>query len=116
MPPDPCAAKQAAEGLGVTSEAPIKALILAERPELTLDSPKYTQSALQISRERGLEGMGRLPMLQAASALESRFPECVPQTVSGQGYSSREEFRDPTLLVTLLGTALSSGSNYPPAS
>ena len=31
-------AKPAAEGLGVTSEAPIKALILAELPELTLDS------------------------------------------------------------------------------
>ena len=31
-------AKQAAEGLGVTSEAPIKALVLVELPELTLDS------------------------------------------------------------------------------
>ena len=29
-------AKQAAEGLGVTSEAPIKSLILGELPELTL--------------------------------------------------------------------------------
>ena len=29
-------AKQAAEGVGVTSEAPIKALILAKLPELTL--------------------------------------------------------------------------------
>ena len=28
----------------MTSEAPIKALILAERPELTLDSPKYTEA------------------------------------------------------------------------
>ena len=37
-------AKQAAEGFGVTSEAPIKALILAELPELTLDSPKYTET------------------------------------------------------------------------
>ena len=37
-------AKQAAEHLGVTSEAPIKALILAELPELTLDSPKYTEA------------------------------------------------------------------------
>ena len=31
--------KQEDEGLRVTSEAPIKALILAELPELTLDSP-----------------------------------------------------------------------------
>ena len=37
-------AKQAAKGLGVTSEAPIKALILAELPELMLDSPKYTEA------------------------------------------------------------------------
>ena len=37
-------AKQAAEGLGVTSEAPIKALTLAELPELTLDSPKYIEA------------------------------------------------------------------------
>ena len=34
-------AKQAAEGLGVTSEAPIKALTVAELPELTLD---YTEA------------------------------------------------------------------------
>ena len=36
--------KQAAEGLGVTSEAPVKAFILVELPELTLDSPKYTEA------------------------------------------------------------------------
>ena len=36
--------KQAAEGLGVTSEAPIKALVLVELPELTLDSQKYTEA------------------------------------------------------------------------
>ena len=28
----------------ITSEAPIKALILAELPELTLESPKYTEA------------------------------------------------------------------------
>ena len=33
-------AKQAAKGLGVTSEAPIKALVLAEMLELRLDSPE----------------------------------------------------------------------------
>ena len=36
--------KQAAKGLRVTSEAPVKALILAELPELTLDYPKYTEA------------------------------------------------------------------------
>ena len=46
-------AKQAAEGLGVTSEAPIKALILAELPELTLDSPKYTEVQNQIAKAEG---------------------------------------------------------------
>ena len=46
-------AKQAAEGLGVTSEAPIKALILAELPELTVDSPKYTEAQNQLARAEG---------------------------------------------------------------
>ena len=49
-------AKQAAEGLGVTSESPIKALILAELPELTLDSPKYTEAQNQIAKaERAIK-------------------------------------------------------------
>ena len=43
-------AKQAAEGLGVTSEAPIKARVLAELPELTLDSPKYTEAQNQLAK------------------------------------------------------------------
>ena len=46
-------AKQADEGLGVASEAPIKALILAERPELTLDSPKYTEAQNQLAKAEG---------------------------------------------------------------
>ena len=37
-------AKQAAEGLGVTSEFPIKVLMLVELPELTLESPKYSEA------------------------------------------------------------------------
>ena len=49
-------AKQAAEGLGVTSEAPIKALILAELPELTVDSPKYTEAQNQLAKaERAIK-------------------------------------------------------------
>ena len=36
--------KQAAKGLGVTSESPIKVLVLAELPELTLGSPKYSEA------------------------------------------------------------------------
>ena len=45
--------KQAAEGLGVTNEAPIKALILAELPELTLDSPKYTEAQKRLAKAEG---------------------------------------------------------------
>ena len=36
--------KQAAAGLGVTSESPVKVLVLAELPELTLASPKYSEA------------------------------------------------------------------------
>ena len=43
----------AAEGLGVTSEAPVKALILAELLELTLDSPKYTEAQNQLAKAEG---------------------------------------------------------------
>ena len=46
-------AKQAAEGLGVTSEAPIKALILVELPELTLESPKYIEAQNQLAKVEG---------------------------------------------------------------
>ena len=46
-------AKQAAEGLGVTIEAPIKALILTELPELTLESPKYTEAQNQLAKSEG---------------------------------------------------------------
>ena len=45
--------KQAAKGLGVTSEAPVKALVLVELPELMLDSPKYTEAQNQLGKEEG---------------------------------------------------------------
>ena len=45
--------KQAAEGLGVTSGASIKALILKELPELTLESPKYTEAQNQVTKAEG---------------------------------------------------------------
>ena len=57
--------KQAAEGLGVTSEAPIKALILAELPEPTLDSPKFTEAQNQLAKVEGAieteKGWSELP-------------------------------------------------------
>ena len=45
--------KQAAEGLGVTSEAPIKVFIFAELSELTLDSPKYSETQNQLAKAEG---------------------------------------------------------------
>ena len=46
-------AKPAGDGLWVTSEAPIKALILAELPELTLDSPRHTEAQKQLVKAEG---------------------------------------------------------------
>ena len=46
-------AKQAAKGLGVTSEAPTKALVLAELPELTPESPKYPEAPNQLAKVEG---------------------------------------------------------------
>ena len=37
----------------MTSEAPIKALILAELPELTLDSLKYTEAQKKLAQAKG---------------------------------------------------------------
>ena len=39
--------------MGVTSEAPIKALVLVELPELRLDSPKYTEAQNQLAKAEG---------------------------------------------------------------
>ena len=37
----------------MTSEAPVKALVLAKLPELTLDSPKYTEAQNQLAKAEG---------------------------------------------------------------
>ena len=37
----------------MTGETPIKALILAELPELTLDSPKYSETQNQLAKAEG---------------------------------------------------------------
>ena len=37
----------------MTSESPIKALILAKLPELTLGSPKYTETPNQLAKAEG---------------------------------------------------------------
>ena len=37
----------------MTSKAPTKALVLAEMPELTLESPKYTEAQNQLAKVEG---------------------------------------------------------------
>ena len=75
--------KQAAEGLGVTSEAPIKALILAELPEPTLDSPKFTEAQNQLAKAEGAikteKGWWELPSGKLL-VLEELAPTLVSQT------------------------------------
>ena len=39
--------------MGIASEAPIKVLVLAELPELALDSPKYTEAQNQLAKTEG---------------------------------------------------------------
>ena len=50
--------KQAAKGLGVTSKAPIKAFVLVELLELTLDSSKYTEAKNQQATAEGGKSEG----------------------------------------------------------
>ena len=70
-------------GLGVTSEAPVKALILAELPELTLDSPKYTEAQNQLAKAEGAikteKGWWELPSGKLL-VLEELAPTLVSQT------------------------------------
>ena len=75
--------KQAAERLGVTSEAPIKALVLAELLELRLDSPKYTEAQNQLAKaEEAIKtekGWWELPDAKLL-VLEELIPTLVSQT------------------------------------
>ena len=67
----------------MTSEAPIKALILAELPELTLDSPKYTEAQNQLAKAEGAikteKGWWELPSGKLL-VLEDLAPTLVSQT------------------------------------
>ena len=88
--------KQAVEGLGVTSEAPIKALILAELPELMLDSPKYTEAQNQLAKVEGAikteKGWWELPSGKLLVP-EELAPTLVSQThqASHLGHDKLEE-------------------------
>ena len=66
----------------MTSEAPIKALILVELPELTLDSPKYTEAPNQLAIVEGAKtekGWWELPSGKLL-VLEELAPTLVSQT------------------------------------
>ena len=80
----------------MTSEAPIKALILAELPELTLDSPKYTEAQNQLAEVEGAikteKGWWELPSGKLLVP-EGLAPTLVSQThqVTHLGHDKLEE-------------------------
>ena len=102
-------AKQAAEHLGVTSEAPIKALILAELPELTLDSPKYTEAQSQLAKAEGAikteKGWWELPSGKLL-VLEELAPILLSQThqATHLGHDKLEELIRKYFLVPHLSS------------
>ena len=67
----------------MTREAPIKSLILAELPEVTLDSPKYAEAQNQLAKEEGVikteKGWWELPSGKLL-VLEKLAPTLVSQT------------------------------------
>ena len=89
-------AKQAAEGVGVTSKAPIKAFILVELPKLTLDFPKYTEAHKQLAKAEGAikteNGWWELPSGKLLVP-EELAPTLVSQThqVTHLGHDKLEE-------------------------
>ena len=88
--------KQVAKGLGVTSEAPIKALILVELPELMLESPKYNEAQNQLAKVEGAiktkKGLWEL-LSGKLLVLEELSPSLVSQThqVTHVGHDKLEE-------------------------
>lgn len=96
--------KQAAKGLGLTSEAPIKALILAELPELTLDSPKYNEAQNQLAKAEGAikskKGWWELPSGKLL-VLEELAPTLINQTrqATHLGHDKLEELIQKYFLV-----------------
>ena len=101
--------KQAAEGLGVTSEAPIKALMLVELPELMLDSPKYTEAQNQLAKAEGAiktkKGWWELPSVKLL-VLEGLAPTLISQTrqATHLGHDKLEELIQKYFLVPHLSS------------
>ena len=80
----------------MTSEAPIKVLLLAELPELTLGSPKYTEAQNQVAKAEGAikteKGWWELPSGKLLVP-EELAPTVVSQThqVTHLGHDKLEE-------------------------
>ena len=88
----------------MTSEAPIRALILVELPELTLDSPKYTKAQNQLAKAEGAikteKGWWELPSGKLLVP-EELAPTLVSQThqASHLGHDKLEEIIQKYFLV-----------------
>ena len=82
--------------MGVTSEAPVKAFILVELPELTLDSPQYSEAQNQLAKaEMAIKTGKRWQELPSGKLLvpEELAPTMVSQTyqVTHLGHNKLEE-------------------------
>jgi len=95
----------------VTSEAPIKALILAELPELTLDSPKYNEAQNQLAKAEGAikteNGLWELPGGKLLVP-EELAPTLVSQThqATHLGHNKLEELVRKYFLVPRLSSLM----------
>ena len=93
----------------MTSEAPIKALVLAELPELTLASPKYTEAQNQLAKAEGAikteKGWWELPSGKLL-VLEELVPSLVSQTYQAThlGHDKLEELIRKYFLVPRLSS------------
>ena len=93
----------------MTSEAPMKALVLAEMPELRLDSPKYTEAQNQLAKAEGAvktkKGWWELPSVKLL-VLEELAPTLISQTrqATHLGHDKLEELIQKYFLVAHLSS------------
>ena len=93
----------------MTSEAPMKALVLAEMPELRLDSPKYTEAQNQLAKAEGAvktkKGWWELPSVKLL-VLEGLAPTLISQTrqATHLGHDKLEELIQKYFLVPHLSS------------
>ena len=93
----------------MTSKAPIKVLILAELPELTLDSSKYTEAQNQLAKAEGAikieKGWWELPSGKLLVP-EELAPTLVSQTYQAThlGHDKLEELIGKYFLVSRLSS------------